>query len=147
MFHWVHDIADYPVWLSLVHRVETDPSGTPATPAWLVELRARVGPLARSKRLRMVRTELIVNRRARFERCELDGRSHSAWVLQVDLAADAAATTAATRLDMTLHYGGGLWSGALLERVLHDEINSGRDRLRSLVESNESKPAAPDETD
>jgi hypothetical protein len=37
------------------------------------------------------------------------------------------------RLDMHLHYGGGLWTGGVLERVLTDEIDRGRDRLLSVV--------------
>jgi hypothetical protein len=47
---------------------------------WDVELRARLGPLARSKRLRMVRTvrdpETFT---ATFERDQADGRNHSPW--------------------------------------------------------------------
>ncbi len=34
---------------------------------------------------------------------------------------------------MRLHYGGGLWTGGLVERALVDEINRSRDRLLSLI--------------
>jgi hypothetical protein len=34
---------------------------------------------------------------------------------------------------MHLHYGGGLWTGGVLERVLTDEIDRGRDHLLSVV--------------
>ena len=46
-------------------------------PAWRVELRARVGPFARSKQLRMVRTVYEPERIARFERIEDDERDHA----------------------------------------------------------------------
>ena len=38
-----------------------------------------------------------------------------------------------SRLEMHLHYGGGLWTAGLLERALLDEINASRDRLLSLI--------------
>ena len=44
-------------------------------PAWEVELRARVGPFARSKRLRMALTEMVTDRLVVFERAEIDGRA------------------------------------------------------------------------
>ena len=34
---------------------------------------------------------------------------------------------------MHLHYGGRLWTGGALERVLADQITSGRQRLLDLV--------------
>lgn len=148
LYRWVHDLADYPQWLDLVHRaVPDDPAPANDGPAaWSVELRARVGPLARSKRLRMVRTQAIDNEVVRFERSEVDGRNHSAWVLQariVDLASLAGGATPSSQLTMTLHYGGGLWSGAVLERVLNDQINKGRDQLKALVESPAGASPAP----
>jgi hypothetical protein len=36
-------------------------------------------------------------------------------------------------LTMHLHYGGSLWTGGVLERVLADQITSGRERLREIV--------------
>ena len=36
-------------------------------------------------------------------------------------------------LTMHLHYGGSLWTGGVLERVLADQITSGRERLLQLV--------------
>jgi uncharacterized membrane protein len=127
---WVDDLARYPNWMRLVHQVEPLPDD-PRGAAWSVELRARLGPFARSKRLRMVRTrrepEQIV-----FERVERDGRDHASWVLTLDLA-DHDASGGGTRLDVTLHYGGSLWTGGVLERVLADEVDRGRDRLLSLL--------------
>ncbi len=36
-------------------------------------------------------------------------------------------------LTMDLHYGGRLWTGGVLERVLREQIQSGRARLLELV--------------
>lgn len=125
---WVADLGRYPEWLSIV------PKASPADalpgdegPAWLVDLRGRLGPLARSKRLRMVRTSLTEDR-AVFERREPDGRPHSPWVLE----ATVAPTEDGSHLVMHLHYGGGLW-GPVLERMLGDEIEHSRPRLLACL--------------
>jgi hypothetical protein len=137
LFAWVDDLGRYPQWLDIVPRAEAvgahpdDPG-----PAWSVDLRGRLGPFARTKRLRMART---VHRPhepgepgepgcVRFERVEHDGRQHSPWVLsaQVDAAEDG------SRLSMHLHYGGSL-GGPLIERLLAEEISRSRPRLLALV--------------
>jgi hypothetical protein len=123
LFAWVDDLARYPQWLSIVTRAEPDGDG-----GWLVDLRGRVGPLARSKRLRMARTGFEPERYALFERAERDGRQHSPWVLR----AEVTPTATGSHLDMRLHYGGSLW-GAVIERMLRDEIESSRRRLLQLV--------------
>lgn len=140
LFVWVEDLARYPDWLEIVTRAErvaaspgVDPDGDAA--AWAVDLRGRIGPLARSKRLRMVRTVHEVPRRARFERAELDGRNHSPWTLEVEVAGD----DDTSRLTMQLRYGGGLF-GPVLERVLRDEIERSRDRLAALVSDGTPHP-------
>jgi hypothetical protein len=125
LFAEVADLGTYPEWSDLVHRAA--PLGDAV---WDVELRARVGPLARSKRLRMERVQHDLSAMTVvFERREVDGRRHSPWVLtaRVSEHGDGA------RLDMTLHYGGALWTGGLLERVLADQITSGRERLAARV--------------
>ncbi len=124
LFDLVNDLASYPQWMDLVHRVE--PLGGDA---WSVELRAKVGPFARSKRLRMVRTLSEPNSRVRFERVEEDGRSHAEWVLTATIDSVGSACT----LTMQLHYGGTLFTGGVLERVLADKIEAGRSRLATLV--------------
>lgn len=130
LFAWVDDLALYPRWLDLVPQAEPDaPAGSDPGPAWLVDLRARIGPLARSKRLRMVRTVHDAHRVARFERLEHDGRDHSAWVLQATVEPVGGS---ASRLTMHLHYGGGMF-GPVLERKLHDEVARCRPRLLALV--------------
>ena len=48
LFAWVEDLAVYPQWMGLVHQVaDADEQGV-GIPAWNVELRAQVGPFARS---------------------------------------------------------------------------------------------------
>ena len=128
----VESLDRYPAWMRLVHDVEPladDAHG----PAWSVELRARVGPLARSKRLRMVRTlhePVGGDRRAVFERVELDGRRHSPWTLTVDVGP---AGPGESRVAVHLDYAGSLWTGGVLQRILDDAIRDGRDELRRLV--------------
>lgn len=130
----VDDLATYPKWLDLVHRAEPEQpadGASDAPPSWRVDLRARLGPLARSKRLRMTRTVHDLDRgEIRFERDELDGRRHAAWIL----TANVDDVPGGSRLTMHLHYAGKLWTGGVLERVLNDQILQGRARLLALVQ-------------
>ncbi|MGH9185521.1 MAG: SRPBCC family protein [Acidimicrobiales bacterium] len=129
LFPWVEDLARYPDWLDIVPRAEPVPAdAADPGPAWQVDLRGRFGPLARSKRLRMVRTEHDPPNAVRFERRELDGRRHSPW----RLTATVEPGPDGSRLTMHLHYGGGLW-GPLLERMLGDEIEHSKPRLLAHV--------------
>lgn len=131
LFAAVDELSMYPAWLSIVPKaVATEAADGDPGPAWLVDLRGRLGPLARSKRLRMVRTAHEAPTHVRFERHELDGRSHSAWVLDGIVEG----TPAGSRLTMHLHYGGS-FGGSLLERMLRDEIEQSRPRLLSYVQS------------
>lgn len=141
LYREVEDLDRYPAWMDLVYRAEREPA-TPV-PVWDVQLRARLGSLARSKRLRMERTEAIPSRLVVFERREVDGRDHAAWILRAELfdisdtaASPAMTRPAMTRLVMTLRYGGSLWTGAALRVVLDEQIRSGSRRLLELV-SNE----------
>jgi hypothetical protein len=127
LFELVDDLSTYPQWNGLVHSAVAEPGDDPV---WDVQLRARLGPLARSKRLRMVRTVRDVQAHAvTFERDQKDGRNHSPWVLSAAIVEKDGLST----LTMHLHYGGSLWSGGALERVLAEQITSGRERLLQLV--------------
>jgi hypothetical protein len=125
----VADLGTYPQWLDIVPRaepVDADP-GDPG-PAWSVDLRGQLGPLRRSKRLRMVRRRdepTLVE----FERRELDDRSHSDWVLSARISPGVAVST----LTMQLHYGGSMWM-PMLDRLLADEIERSRARLLAAVQ-------------
>lgn len=143
------DLGTYPSWLSLVAAAEPEASRsapgaapTPSAavthprdateaanhPAWSVTLRARLGPLARSKRLRMVRTSLDEST-VRFERVELDGRQHAEWKLSAELEPTAAG---GSEVHVHLHYGGALWS-APLEIVLASFEGTAADRLSAYL--------------
>ncbi len=128
VFAWVEDLTHYPTWMPLVTRATAEPGAEP--PAWAVELTGRLGPLARSKRLRMVRARHDAPRSVRFERAERDGRSHSAWVL----GAEVTPTDTGARLVVELVYDGGLF-GPVLERLLADQVETGRRRLANAVSS------------
>ncbi|MEN9505013.1 MAG: hypothetical protein RI958_939 [Actinomycetota bacterium] len=133
LFALVEALDEYPAWMPLTHQVDSDGSDEGRL-AWKVELRARLGPFARSKRLRMVRT---VHDRAghhvRFERVERDGREHSPWVLD----AVVVPVDAGCRLEMHLHYGGALWTGGVMERVLGEQIVAGRAQLLAMANASD----------
>ena len=118
----INDLTQYPQWMGLVHAVVPEADNQ----AWQVELRGKIGPFARSKRLRMVQVETSSAEHLRFERAEVDGRSHSAWVLEAKVSQQASMTT----LNMTLQYSGRLFS-SIVERALHDEIEAARPRVDS----------------
>jgi len=135
LFAAVDDLATYPKWLSIVTKVvavDADEAGDDPGPAWVIDLRGRLGPLARSKRLRMVRTAFEGPTHIRFERREVDGRSHSAWVLDAEVEPHPDGADAGSRLTMRLHYGGS-FGGSLLERMLRDEIEQSRPKLLERV--------------
>ena len=127
LFPHVARLEAYPPWLRLVHRAEV--VAEEPLPTWDVELRARVGPFARSKKLRMQRVAIDDARGARFERAEVDGREHSMWALRVELTPSGDETV----LTMHLAYDGKLWTGGVLERVLDDEVRRARVKLVELL--------------
>jgi len=128
VFQQVETLDRYPAWMRMVHRVEADGSEE-GQPAWQVELRARVGPFARSKRLRMVRTIFEPPTHVRFERVQDDDRDHAEWILEATVGPDAGGT----ELIMDLEYTGDLWGDALLRPLLDDEVRRGKRALQSLV--------------
>jgi hypothetical protein len=77
---YVADLSQYQLWMPLIHGVESIGQGV-----WKVELRAKVGVFARSKRLTMVRTAQSEDHVV-FERQEDDGRQHAPWVMEVSLS-------------------------------------------------------------
>jgi len=116
------DLTNYPDWLGLVVRVDAeDPPERDPRGSWIVELQGRVGPFARSKRLRMVRSAAERPRLVRYERHEVDGRDHAPWRLEAHIApADTGAL-----LTMDLHYGGTRFA-PVLAPILREEIRKGR---------------------
>jgi hypothetical protein len=130
LFDHIDDLGDYPAWLEIVERAEAVASDAAddGDAAWLVDLRGRLGPLARSKRLRMVRTACEAPQVVRFERREHDGRDHSPWVLEGRVEP----TEAGSRLVMRLHYGGG-FGDSVLEKLLGQAIERSKPALLAQV--------------
>jgi len=131
LFAVVADLTTYPHWLDIVHQVSAQATGSVELGAWLVELRGKVGPFARSKRLRMVRSVCESPNKVVFERLEIDGRKHSPWVL----TAQVGATSVGSNLTVNLHYGGTLFAGGVLERLLADQIVQGSERLLAVLQA------------
>ena len=131
LFAAVADLTTYPHWLNIVHQVTVEPIGSDGVSAWLVELRGKVGPFARSKRLRMVQSVCESPNIVVFERRETDGRKHSPWVL----TAQVETTNVGSSLAVNLHYGGMLFTGGVLERLLADQIEQGRERLLAVLQA------------
>ena len=119
------DLSTYPEWASLVSAAEPDADHDTT---WMVTLRARLGPLARSKRLRMTRTQLD-DHMVRFERDEIDGRDHAEWIL----TASVEPTGANTAVEVHLHYGGTLWTTPL-EAALAAVESSAAKRLATYLQ-------------
>lgn len=129
VFVEVVNLDTYPKWLGMVHRAERserlpdDPG-----PAWIVDLGARLGPIRRTKRVRMVRAEARPPRLVRFERREADGRHHSAWVLTAEVEADEHGV----QLTMGLHYGGAARIPGV-DRLLADEVRRAAKKLETRL--------------
>ena len=140
VMRYVDDLSAYPAWMSLVHSAAPTLGAT--SPTWVVELRAAVGPFARSKRLRIVRTvrEMPGDQssagRVVFERQEDDGREHAAWRLEavVSSVVSSASTANApvTELVMRLHYNGKLFQ-SVVEAILQQHIDAGRTKLGAML--------------
>lgn len=129
--HAVGDLSTYPHWLSIVAAAEpADAHRDDAGPAWQVTLRARLGPLVRRKRLRMVRTTFDEGGgRVSFERVEHDGERHGTWVLSA--AVDT--TAGATELTVGLHYDGAGWVPGLDLLLRQEATRAGRRLDRFLA--------------
>lgn len=128
----VADLGTYPRWLDIVPRADPAADGS-----WTIDLRGRLGPFARTKRLRMVTTTADEPTLVVFERDEEDGREHSPWILRAEV--EPIDPGAGSRLTMRLHYGGSLF-GPVLERLLGDTIEKSRPRLLAVLSDAGPKP-------
>jgi hypothetical protein len=132
LFEWVGTLDRYPAWLDIVRSAR--PSGDDPE-AWDVVLVGRLGPLRRSKRLRMARAEHRPPSGARFVRRELDGRAHAHW----DLVVEVAPASAGSHLTMDLSYSGSLW-GPALHRLNSAEVEAAKPRLVALAQGGAPTP-------
>jgi carbon monoxide dehydrogenase subunit G len=121
---YVADLSRYVEWMPMVHDAEAVDDGV-----WNVELRAKVGVFARSKRLRMKRT-MNTSQQIVFERDEIDGRRHSPWKMSVELKAAEAGCV----VTVDLAYGGNLWTAGILDRVLAAQVDAGKTGLARIVQ-------------
>ena len=126
----LEDLSGYPAWMPMIHSINRDDEG--GETAWSVELRAKVGPFARSKRLRMVRT--VDERTADsasfvFDRRERGGAVHSVWRMSVQVRSAGGTTD----VSIDLEYGGTLWTAGVLDRVLAGNIDAGKAGLTRVV--------------
>lgn len=131
VFTELADLGSYPEWLGLVHDAEeaTARDEDPG-PAWWVDLGIAIGPLKKTKRVRMVRTEMVKPKMARFERLEHDGREHPAWIL----TAEVQTTEKGSLFTMDLHYGGNLnFPG--VEALLGEEVRRAGKRLEERLKA------------
>jgi len=114
LFEVLSDLTTYADWLDVVSDVSPVP-GQSEPSAWLVTLRAKIGPLARSKRLRMIQSESNAETRTvLFERQETDDRTHSRWALAAAVTeANSPEANVASAATLDLHYDGSMWSGPL----------------------------------
>jgi hypothetical protein len=129
LFTVMADLSTYGSWMALIERCELAVAApTDEGPAWWITLRAKVGPFARSKRLRMVRTQTIDPSFVRFERHETDGKSHSEWIMEARIDP----LESGSRVTVDLSYSGGLWSGPL-DAVLGSQVEAAVPRLREHV--------------
>lgn len=124
------DLSTYPRWLGIVQgAVPAEPIEGDAGPAWWVDLGARLGPLRRTKRVRMARTDAAEPLRVRFERVEHDGRTHADWILTGALTPRG---EAACHLAMQLHYSG-TRALPVADLVLAAEIRRAGGRLAAVL--------------
>jgi carbon monoxide dehydrogenase subunit G len=120
---YVADLSQYQQWMPLIYGVEPISENV-----WKVELRAKVGVFARSKRLTMVRT-VHTDTQLVFERQENDGRQHAPWKMEV-LLTDAPNGCTVT---IDLSYGGTLWTAGVLDKILAHQVELGKKSLAELV--------------
>jgi len=128
LFEVIRDLGTYPKWLEIVHFADAVDSEDELQ-AWNVELRAKIGPFARSKLLRMVRAQDQSPHLVVFERREKDGKKHAKWVLRSEVSDANGKST----LVVHLHYGGSLFDGGIVERVLADQIENGKAKLTQFL--------------
>ena len=139
VFAEVRDLGGYPAWLDLVEGAVPGPPSGPAgadrddsLPAWSVTLGARLGPIRRTKQLRMVRVAEEAPTLVRFERAETDGRPHASWILTVVIEPSVAGPGPRAHLTMRLEYGGRFWL-PFLEQVVREEARRAGPRLAARL--------------
>lgn len=121
----IEDLPGYSDWHGMVHAVEADGDG------WLVDLKGRLGPFTKTKRVRLVRAESTVPGEVRFVRKELDRTDYGGWELQGTV--EPATGEGPCTLRFRLLYDGSSPLTSMLEPVLRAETHRSADRLRQRL--------------
>lgn len=124
-FTAVSDLATYPKWLDLVKEVRPDGQGH------LVTLQARLGPIARSKQLRMTQTKKSQDGETKtvvFERQENHDRDVSDWKMTATVTPHAKGS----HLQIDLNYDGPYWT-SVLETLLKSQTESAANNLNEFL--------------
>ena len=133
VFETLRDLVIFQTLLGFVDSVEPEtPESDSELAAWQVTLRARIGPLSRMKRLRMVRTKDNANSHIIFSRQETDGKEHADWVLNIGLISLGAKEATIT---IEISYRGKLWNGSV-DKALQSHIESAQKKLDEILNEN-----------
>lgn len=103
VFDVVSDLQTYPFWLDIVDKVTPD-----GEDAWIVTLTAKIGPIKRSKKLRMIKS--TDGMATTFIRQETHGRDFSIWKMHSTVTP---VSTNSSELTIELLYDGPYWSNVL----------------------------------
>ncbi len=128
-FAALRDLETYRDWLGFIHSVDELVAANETS--WNVVLRSELGPFARMKKLRMVRTSELPYSSVTFSRVEIDGKEHSNWTLDVSCLS---LTETTTQLSLTVVYSGGFWSRPL-ESVFNSHVEDAKVKLREYFDS------------
>ena len=125
IFNVLNNLEAYENLLGFVDCVEALESEE-GVPCWLVTLRAKIGPFARLKKLRMARTEEKRPEVVRFSRRETDGKNHSDWELCI-LLKEQGGDRCLVIIEVS--YSGRFWS-APLQSVFNSHVDTAKDLLQ-----------------
>ena len=103
VFEVVSDLETYPDWLDIVENVLAE-----SNDAWFVTLTAKIGPIKRSKKLRMIRT--VEDNTVNFIRQETHDREFSIWEMTSTVTE---LSESSSNLLIELNYSGAYWSSLL----------------------------------
>lgn len=132
VFTALRDLETYTEWLSFIDSIEkVEIQGEDQS--WIVVLRSQLGPFARMKKLRMVKSSEHLGRSVCFSRSEVDAKEHSSWDLEVSCSS---LDDANTKVALTVSYGGKFWSRPL-ETAFNSHVEEAKTRLRLYFESRE----------
>jgi len=120
----LRDLSEFQPLVSIIDVVRPESDAV-----WSVDLRADLGPIRRSKRLRMARVSADDEGTLVFERQELDNRRHASWRLTIEIQPVANGSG----VEIILDYDGRVPLG-VLEGLVAEEIVAASQRLESIID-------------